>query len=68
MDGRILSSEGTHVANVRAQGIFDLVDRKIYDVRDQKIYKLTGELVGHLSASTGDRRLDKFTDKLFREA
>jgi hypothetical protein len=68
MDGRIFNSLGKHVANVLSGEIYDRVGRKLYDLRGQKIYKPTGELVGHLSSSAGDQRLDKFTDRLFPEA
>lgn len=68
MDGRILNSEGKHVANIRAQEVYNLAGAKLYDLRGQKIYKKTGELVGHLSAAAGDRRLDKSTDRLFQNA
>jgi hypothetical protein len=65
MDGRIFTNEGQCVAYVRESQIYDLAGRKLYDLRGQKIYKPTGELVGHLSSATGDRRLDKSTDRLF---
>jgi tricorn protease-like protein len=68
MDGKIISSEGEYVAYIQANGIYDLAGKKLYDLKGQKIYKTTGELVGNLSMSTGDRRLDKYTDRLFREA
>ncbi len=65
MDGKIFTSEGQYVADIRASGIYDLADKKLYDLRGQKIYKPTGELVGHLNTAAGDRRLDKSTDRLF---
>ena len=65
MDGKIFSSEGQYVADIRKNEIYDLAGKKLYDLRGQKIYKLTGDLVGHLNAVTGDRRLDKSTDRLF---
>ena len=68
MDGKILTSEGQYIAYIQAHQIYDLAGKKLYDLRGQKIYKPTGELVGNLNASTGDRRLDKYTDRLFREA
>jgi hypothetical protein len=68
MDGRIFNSEGKHVANIRAREVYNLTGAKLYDLRGQKIYKPPGELVGHLSAAAGDRRLDNSTDKLFPEA
>jgi hypothetical protein len=68
MDGRILTSEGQYVAYIQANAIYDLAGNKLYDLKGQKIYKTTGELVGNLNASAGDRRLDKSSEKLFREA
>ena len=68
MNGRIFTSEGQYVAYIQADQIYDLAGKKLYDLKGQKIYKTTGELVGNLSASSGDRRLDKSTDRLFREA
>jgi len=65
MDGKIFSSEGQYVADIRKNEIYDLAGKKLYDLRGQKIYKPTGDLVGHLNAVTGDRRLDKSTDRLF---
>ena len=65
MDGKIFNSEGQYVAYIQANQIYDLAGKKLYDLRGQKIYKPTGELVGHLSSPTGDRRLDKSTDRLF---
>ena len=65
MDGKIFSSEGQYVADIRKNEIYDLAGKKLYDLRGQKIYKLTGDLVGHLNAVIGDRRLDKSTDRLF---
>jgi hypothetical protein len=65
MDGNIFDSEGRQVAIVQAGSIYDLNGRKLYDLRGLKIYKITGELIGHLSSSGSERRLDKGTDKLF---
>ena len=65
MDGRIFNSEGQYVGDIRANVIYNLAGRKLYDLRGQKIYRPTGELVGHLNATNGDRRLDKSTDRLF---
>ena len=65
MEGRIFTSEGVYVADIRESQIYDLAGKKLYDVRGKKIYKPTGELVGHLNAAAGDRRLDKSTDSLF---
>jgi hypothetical protein len=65
MNGKIYSSEGRYVADIRGNGIYDLAGKKLYDLRGQKIYKPTGELVGHLSSAAGDRRLDKSTERLF---
>jgi hypothetical protein len=68
MGGRIFNSEGQYVADIRASGIYDLVGKKLYDLKGQKIYRTSGEFVGSLNTSYGDRRLDKSTDRLFREA
>jgi len=65
MDGKIYSSVGHHVADVRGNQIYDLAGKKLYDLRGQKIYKPTGELVGYLNSAAGDRRLDKSADRLF---
>jgi hypothetical protein len=65
MDGKIFNSDGQYVADIRANGIYNLAGKRLYDLRGQKIYKPTGELVGHLSSAPGDRRLDKSTDRLF---
>jgi hypothetical protein len=65
MDGKVFSSEGRYVADIRADGIYDLAGKRLYNLRGQKIYKPTGELVGHLNSGGGDRRLDKSTDRLF---
>ena len=65
MDGKIINSEGRYIADIRASKIYDLSGKRLYDLRGQKIYKPTGELMGHLSSVTGDRRLDKSTDRLF---
>jgi len=65
MEGRIFTSEGVYVADIRANGLYDLAGKRLYDLRGQKIYKPTGELVGHLNSVGGDRRLDKSTDRLF---
>ena len=65
MDGKIFNSDGQYVADIRANGIYDLAGRRLYDLRGLKIYKPSGELVGHLNAADGDRRLDKSTDRLF---
>ena len=68
MDGRIFNSKGRYIADIRANVIYDLAGQKLYDLRGQKIYKPTGELMGYLSSASGDRRLDKRTDRLFLEA
>lgn len=65
MDGKIFSSDGQYVADIRANGIYDLAGRRLYDLRGEKIYKPTGELIGHLNSKSGNRRLDKSTDRLF---
>ena len=67
MDGKIFDSEGQYVAYIQASGIYDLEGKKVYDLKGQKIYKLTGELIGSFNTPAGDRRLDKFTDRLFRK-
>ena len=64
MDGKILNSEGSHVATIHGTEIFDPSGDKLYDLRGTKIYKTTGELIGHLSKGS-EKRLDKATDKLF---
>ena len=51
MNGRIFNSDGQYVADIRANGIYDLAGKRLYDLRGQKIYKPTGELVGHLNSS-----------------
>jgi hypothetical protein len=46
--------------------IFDLSGRKLYDLKGARIYRLSGELVGHFNDATrSDKRLDRFTDRLF---
>ena len=65
MEGKVFSSEGRYVADIRANGIYDPAGKRLYNLRGQKIYKPTGELVGHLNSAGGDRRLDKSTDRLF---
>ena len=65
MEGRIFTSEGLYIADIRESQIYDLAGKKLYDLRGKKIYKSTGELVGHLNSAVGDRRLDKSTDRLF---
>jgi len=67
MDGRILTSEGQYIAYIQANAIYDLAGKKLYDLKGLKIYKLTGELVGSFTTPAGDRRLDKSTERLFRE-
>lgn len=68
MDGKIYSSSGKYIADIRSNQIFDLAGNKLYDLRGKNIYRPSGELVGHLSSAAGDRRLDKSTDKLFPAA
>ena len=65
MVGKIFNSDGHYVADIRANGIYNLAGKRLYDLRGQKIYKPTGELAGHLNSAAGDRRLDKSTDRLF---
>jgi hypothetical protein len=67
MDGKILTSEGQYIAYIQANAIYDLAGKKLYDLKGPKIYKLTGELVGSFTTPAGDRRLDKSTERLFRE-
>jgi sporulation protein YlmC with PRC-barrel domain len=62
----IFSSQGTHVGVVNGMAIFDLSGQKLYDLKGAKIYRISGELIGHLNDASGsDRRLDRFTDRLF---
>ena len=42
MDGKLLNSEGRHVANVVGTDVFDLSGKKLYDLRGANIYKTTG--------------------------
>ena len=66
MSGNVIDSKGIHVAIVRGSEIFDLTGKKLYNLRGVNIYRLSGELVGHLSDARGsERRLDRFTDRLF---
>ena len=65
MDGKIFSSDGHHVAYVRANAIYDIRGNKLYELKGSNIYKTTGELVGHLPGTRRDTRLDKATDRLF---
>jgi hypothetical protein len=65
MDGKLLNSEGVHLATILGSEIFDPSGHKLYDLRGAKIYKTTGELVGHLRPQGSEKRLDKATDKLF---
>ena len=67
MDGRILTSDGHYIAYIQGNAIYDLAGKKLYDLKGLKIYKLTGELVGSFTTPAGDRRLDKSTERLFRE-
>jgi hypothetical protein len=46
MDGKILNSEGFHVATILGSEIFDPAGGKLYDLKGTRIYKTTGELVG----------------------
>ena len=51
---------------VDGAAIFDLDGQKLYDLRGVNIYRLSGELIGHLNNTQGgEKRLDRFTDKLF---
>ena len=65
MSANILNSKGIHVGFVDGPAIFDLSGKKLYDLKGANIYRLSGELVGHLNAAGGEKRLDRFTDRLF---
>jgi hypothetical protein len=65
MNGNIFNSQGVRVATVNGSSIFSLRGQKLYDLKGTKIYKLSGELVGHLANVSGERHLDRATDKLF---
>ena len=66
MIGNILNSKGVHVAVIIGHEVLSLKGEKLYDVRRANLYKLNGDLVGHLSDTPGaEKRLDKFTDRLF---
>ena len=66
MSGDIFNSNGARVGVVNGGAIFGLDGQKLYDLKGIKIYRLSGELVGHLNDARGsDKRLDRFTDKLF---
>jgi hypothetical protein len=65
MEGKIFNSDGQYVADIRANAIYELAGKRLYHLRGQKVYKPMGELVGHLNSVSGDRRLDKSTDRLF---
>ena len=68
MNGRILSSDGRHIADIWENAIYNLAGQRLYYIRGQKIYKPTGELIGHLNSASGDTRLDKATERLFLES
>ena len=66
MSGKIFNSNGTHVGVAIGPAIFNLNGQKLYGLKGANIYRLSGELVGHLSDASGsDKRLDRFTDRLF---
>jgi hypothetical protein len=66
MSDHIINSKGNLVGVVIGSAIFDLVGHKLYDVKGANLYRLSGELIGHLYNSSGsERRLDRFTDRLF---
>jgi hypothetical protein len=69
MDGNIFNSSGDRVGMVLGPSIVDLTGQRLYDLKGINIYKLSGELVGHLplDVRSFERRLDKSTDKLFRD-
>jgi hypothetical protein len=65
----IFNSNGVQVAVVVGSEIFDLKGNKLYKLRGVNIYRLSGELLGHLTHAGGsDKRLDRFTDRLFSRA
>jgi hypothetical protein len=67
--GNIFNSHGVHVAVLVGSDIFDLTGNKLFSLRGANIYRLSGELVGHLTHAGGsDKRLDRFTDRLFSRA
>ena len=47
MDGKVFSSEGRYVADIRANGIYDLAGKRLYHLRGQKIYKPISSTVNH---------------------
>jgi hypothetical protein len=65
MNGNIFNSRGVLVAIVVDSSILGLRGQKLYDLKGTKIYRLSGELVGHLANVSGERHLDRATDKLF---
>ena len=66
MSGTIFNSEGVLVGVVVDSEIFDPIGKKLYDLKGVNIYRPSGELVGHLSNTTGSgKRLDRSTDRLF---
>jgi hypothetical protein len=68
VNGNIFNSEGVHVGVIMDNEIFGLKGQKLYDLKGSNIYKLNGDLVGHLPEARGEKkRLDKATDKLFKD-
>jgi hypothetical protein len=66
VSGNIFNSNGNHVGVVIGPAIFNLDGQKLYGLKGANIYRVSGELVGHLSDASGsDKRLDRFTDRLF---
>lgn len=62
------NSKGVHVGVITDNEIFGLKGQKLYDLKASNIYKLNGDLVGHLPEARGEKkRLDKATDKLFKD-
>jgi hypothetical protein len=66
MNGKIVSSQGVHVADFRGAVVYGLRGEPRFELRGLNIYRLSGELVGHVVDSSGSvRRLDKGGDRLF---
>jgi hypothetical protein len=66
LSSNIFNSKGVHVGVVNGLAIFALSGKKLYDLKGSNIYRLSGELIGHLNGAAGtERRLDRFTDRLF---
>jgi hypothetical protein len=63
----IYNSKGIHVGLVIGPAIFDLTGKMLYELKGTKIYRVSGELIGHLYATSASEalRLDKSADRLF---